>query len=115
VAGLISVPTLDQIAREPDSLIGLPPATVAALTSRCVAALAALSDATASALLSSKQTVADEGPRFALSLDEGAELLGVTPRWLREHRELPFVQRISRKRIVVDEAGLLKWRGRRAA
>ena len=115
MAGLISVPTLDQIWRDPGCVIGLPPDAAAAQTIKCVAVLAALSTLTASALLSAKQTVADEGSRFALSLAEGAQILGVSPRWLREHRELPFVKRLSRKNIVCDEPLLRKWRDSRTA
>lgn len=114
VDGPISVPSLDQIARDPDCVNRLPLDARVSLSIRAANVANITATSVASALLSAR-TTADEGPRFALSLDEGAAMLGVTPRWLREHRELPFVRRLSRKNIVVDEAGLRRWRDARRA
>jgi hypothetical protein len=45
-----------------------------------------------------------------VSAEEGARLLGVTPRWLyRNKQRLPFVRRLSRKVLQVSLPALRRW------
>lgn len=45
-----------------------------------------------------------------ISVEDAAERLGVTPRWLYRHApRLPFARRLSRKALRFSELGLKRW------
>jgi hypothetical protein len=48
-------------------------------------------------------------PEQYVSAEEGARLLGVTPRWLYRNKRLPFVRRLSRKVVQVSLPALRRW------
>lgn len=48
-----------------------------------------------------------------ITLKEAAKALGVTPRWLREHRStLPFYRTLTERTHRIDEAGMIAWLAR---
>ncbi len=110
---LASVPTLDDIARDPGCAGGLSARTLAALQGRTAAVLTALAAAALAATETAQEARASRpaaGDR-TLNADEIAAELGQTRRWVfRNARKLPFVRRISRKALAGSEAGLRRWR-----
>jgi predicted DNA-binding transcriptional regulator AlpA len=45
-----------------------------------------------------------------LRVDQAAQILGVSVRWLyRHYKQLPFARRLSRKTLRFSEAGLRQW------
>lgn len=114
---LASVPSLDDIARDPGCAGGLPARTLAALQSRAAVVLAALAAEALAAATETGVQVRASKPASAgdrdrtLNADEIATELGQTRRWVfRNARKLPFVRRISRKALAGSEVGLRRWR-----
>lgn len=112
---IASVPTLDDIARDPGCAGGLPARALAALQSRAAVVQAALAaEALAMAIerpeAHGQPSQTPAGDR-TLNADQIAEQLGQTRRWVfRNVCKLPFVRRISRKALAGSEAGLRRWR-----
>lgn len=111
---IVSAPTLDELAAQPDRAMGLSLGLIAALITKCSAEQAKLSaaqNALAVALLDPKpagyQTaVADR----MLTTAEAAEMLRRSPRWIyRNADRLPFVKRISQKSLLCSEVGIKRW------
>lgn len=112
---LASVPSLDEIARDPGCAGGLPVRTLAALQGRAAAVLTALAAAALAATETAQEARASKPTPAAgdrtLNADQIAAKLGQTRRWVfRNARKLPFVRRISRKALAGSEAGLRRWR-----
>jgi hypothetical protein len=104
---LAAVPTLDEIARNPHCVAGLPQSTVRDLLRRLTVAQ--------STLMIELET--DERPRRdppaddrMLTTTEAATLLRCKPRWIHRHAgRLPFVRRISQRHILCSEVGVREY------
>ncbi len=73
--------------------------------------------ASVQAILLSRLAVSPNGQPSAptpddrfLNVDEAAQILNVTPRWLYRHaKDLPFVHRLNRKTLRFSETRLRRW------
>ena len=97
--------SLDQLSIEPEMAASLPPnerAEALARVAACAAALAACEPNTANP--------APE-PDPWIGIDEACALLpGIDRRWLfRQADRLPWIKRLSRKRLLVNKPGALLW------
>jgi hypothetical protein len=102
-----AVPSLDQLARDPSAAVGLPPAALAALHMQATAVLSAIGLAWASTGQGDQQAPVDKSDNRMLTIDEASARLRKGRQWLyRNAARLPFVRRISRKSLLVSEAGL---------
>ena len=107
---LRTIPSLDQIADDPNSLAGLPAETLRALLLRSAAAQSALA-----ARFALENPTADGRPEATnsdrlLTAEEAEALSGISARWLRRnHKKLPFSRKLSHKTLRFSEAGLRRW------
>ena len=102
-----AVPSLDQLARDSSAALGLPPAALTALHMQATAALSAIGLAWALTGQGDRQAPAEKSDDRMLTIDEASERLRKGRQWLyRNAARLPFVRRISRKSLLVSEAGL---------
>lgn len=89
----VTVPTLDELAADPEQATSLPRPAIQALLHRCVAVQAIL----LGALAVSEPDRADSQPDRLLDVTEAANRLGMSPDWLYRHAsKLPFVKRQGR-------------------
>ena len=98
--------SLDTLAQDPAQAAALPPEVRRVVLLQCVTIIGAC------AVAESPVTVLAPSaePEQYVSAEEGARLLGVTPRWLyRNQRRLPFVRRLSRKVLQVSLPALRRW------
>jgi len=106
-------PTLDALAADPHLAAGLPLATLVDLRRRSAQVVAELDAriALAMAPAAPPPCVTGSSPDGRLRPTEAAELLGVTPRWLRQHAvELAaFTYRLNSKTVRYSAAGLKRW------
>jgi hypothetical protein len=105
-ARLSPVPSLDALAQDPAKAADLSPEIRRAVLLQCVALIGAcpVAESPVTVPLPSAE------PEQYVSAEEGARLLGVTPRWLyRNQRRLPFVRRLSRKVLQVSLPALRRW------
>lgn len=107
------IPTLDAIAADPQSVTGLPAATLAALSMRAAAVQSALSaQLLANGAIEASSPASDDD---TLSPEEAAVMLKQKLRWLsRNRKRLPFVRPLSPRRFVCSKQGILKWLARRS-
>jgi hypothetical protein len=118
---IASVPTLDDIARDPGRAGGLPLRTLAALQSRAAVVQAALAAEALTAAVEAVQVRGRVGQPAAtedemLRVDEAAVMLRRKPQWIyRNAATLPFVRRISRKSLLCSKNGILSWLASRKA
>jgi hypothetical protein len=112
MSDLRSVPTLDQLADEPERANALSAPAAFGLLSRCLTAQTALLARLGGALNEHAVPApesASDGIRW-LPVDEAAALMGVNAAWLRRSwKRFPFAQRISRKNLVFHEVRLRRW------
>ncbi|MBI4584015.1 MAG: hypothetical protein HY717_08335 [Planctomycetes bacterium] len=117
------LPNLDQLAAEPQRAAELPAEAVAALLCRLAAVQTALAGRLA--LASSKAEVDEKILPFPsssgvqpnreeeklerLTVEEASALSKLPPRWFYRHKELSFVERISRKCLRIHKARFLRW------
>ncbi len=70
---------------------------------------AAQSILTARLLIAQPAARQDEETNW-LSVEEAAAKVGRSPRWFyRNAKRLPFLKRLSRKVLLVSEAGMMRW------
>ena len=110
-----AIPTLDELASNPDLVRELPPECVAALHSRCLLALNALWSRQLAMQVASAPAAPPE-PDVLLTVPQAAERLQQTSDWLYRHaRHLPFTVRVGRQlrfssrgigRFIRERAGL---------
>ena len=96
-------PTLDEIAQAPalaDDLSPLARARLIAKASGCIAALAAPGIGGAEGA---------DGSEDWISVPEAAALLGYSERWFYRAKNLPFVKRVSARKLLINRGGLDKW------
>ncbi len=108
MSGLMKLLSLDEIVRHPEMLAKQPPQEIRETKIACSAALAALNAAEGDtgATAGNPAVPAEEwiGPA------EACILLDVDRRWLFRHKEsLPFIKRLSRKKLLVNKTGALAW------
>ena len=100
-------PSLD--ALDVAALASLTPLQLAALAQRLAALLASISIAQfqhASAQAAAK----DAMPTRMIDADTAAAILHKPRRWLFDHaKRMPWIKRLSRKAILIDEAGMHRW------
>src|SRR5215470_2577431 len=102
---LSSVPSLDEIAREPSMATNVSPDVARALTMRCAAVLAALA-AIPSETPQKESQVPEER---LLGVEEAASRLGVSKDYLyRQGSRLPFTVRVGR-RLRFSATGLARY------
>jgi predicted DNA-binding transcriptional regulator AlpA len=88
-----AVPTLDEVAAEPDRATALPRGTLQALLHRCVAAQTIL----LGALTAAEPDKGNSEPDRLLDVEAAAQRLGASRDWLYHHaRQLPFTVRQGR-------------------
>jgi hypothetical protein len=108
-----AVPSLDELARDPERATDLPIEVVSALLSRCAAVQLALA-----AKIGRTQVAEPRAESIDRTLDANqiAAALGVPRRWVfRNVATLPFVRRVSLKKLACSEADLRRWRAARKA
>jgi predicted DNA-binding transcriptional regulator AlpA len=89
-----AVPTLNELAAEPDRASALPPAVAEALQTKCLLVLNAL---WGRCLASRATTEVASEPDRLLDVDAAAERLGASKDWLYHHaHQLPFTVRQGR-------------------
>jgi len=106
------VPTLDEIARDPSRAHGLPAPTLVALATLCAAAQSVIAQAQAALLLSpqARPTRNDSPDDQMLTVEEAAAMLRQSKQWLYRHADqLPFVRRLSRKKLLCSRSGIVHW------
>jgi hypothetical protein len=110
---MIASPSIDEIAEDPSRLKGLSETALSALLARCGAAQGAIIAALITAGLSKKSRLEkDELSANAkmLNVHEASEILQVKPRWFyRNAPKYQFIQRLSRKKLLICEKGLREW------
>ncbi len=90
-----AVPTLDELAAEPERVSTLPPTAVQALLCRCATVQTVLLGALVSASARTADTAAE--PDRLLDVDTAAGRLGVSKDWLYHHaHHVPFTVRNGR-------------------
>jgi hypothetical protein len=114
VKPLALLPSLDEIARNPHCVAGLPQSTVRDLLRRLAVAQSTLV----------VELDKDERPHRdtpvandrMLTAHETAEIIRCKPRWIHRHaNRLPFVRRVSARKILCSEAGVRAWLATRKA
>jgi hypothetical protein len=115
IANLQNAPStvaLSLDALDVTALSALTPLQLAALAQRLAALLASISIAQfqhASAQADAKDA-RDATPTRMIDADEAAAILKRPRRWLFTHsRRMPWIKRLSRKVILIDEAGMHRW------
>jgi hypothetical protein len=111
VKSLALAPSLDEIARNPHCVAGLPQSTVRDLLRRLtvVHSTLVLELGPEDDSRQSETSGQAEDDRM-LTPAEAAAVLRCKPRWIHRHaNRLPFVRRISEKRILCSEAGVRAW------
>lgn len=98
--------SLDDILRRPEMLVGQSSKEIAETKIAAAAVAAALNAATADA--PEPAAVVEDRP---LSVDEALEMFSgvISRRWLFENDSLPFIRRLSRKRLAICEPGLRRY------
>jgi hypothetical protein len=108
------LPSLDELAAQPERARDLPPKVAAELLAR-VAGLQPVLLARALAPQGDSQPEAPAGDRL-MTPEESARLLSVTPEWLyRRSKSHPYARHLSRKCLRFSEAGLRKWQAAKRA
>jgi hypothetical protein len=77
-----------------------------------IAQLAAAQSTLAARMMvaAAKSTKRQEEETNWLSVEEAAAKIGRSPRWFyRKAKSLPFLKRLSRKVLLVSEAGMMRW------
>jgi hypothetical protein len=101
-------PTLDLILASPQAVASLPREVIAELLAESTTVSALL----AARLASSAREPASspkEGDDW-ISIDEAAQRLGKTRRWIfKNARTLPFTRRVSKKTLLCSSKGIEKW------
>jgi len=108
-----AIPTLDEIARDGTRAAGLPTATIAALMVRAAAVQSALAAAQLSASIQKSEPSRPKSsePDRNLNAAEIAAELGVNRRWVFRHvKELPFIERRTRKCLLARLSEVRRWR-----
>jgi predicted DNA-binding transcriptional regulator AlpA len=115
VKSLALVPSLDEIARNPHCVAGLPQSSVRDLLRRLAVAQSILvvELGPEESSRQSEATGQAEDDRM-LTAKEAAELLRRSPRWLyRNRKKLPFVRPLSTRSFLCSERGIRQWLNRR--
>jgi hypothetical protein len=94
-------PTLHELVENPTRSTALAPKDLAQLAAAVVFGLLAVDRGT-------EPHPAAVGPDEMLSVEQAAAIIHEEPRWFYRRR-LPFIHRISRKKILVSRAGLMRW------
>lgn len=91
-----AVPTLDELAANPERASTLPPAALQSLLCRCATLQSALLGALLSAAAETNRHAAEE-PDSLIDVEAATQRLGVSRDWLYHHaRQLPFTVRQGR-------------------
>ena len=109
---LAPVPTLVDIARNPERVVDVPLSAVPSLMAHAAALQAALAARLADIAIHCEEPARAHPPEAErlLTPPDAAALLGVTVTWLYRHAgRLPFARRLSRKALRFSEAGLRRW------
>jgi hypothetical protein len=99
---LAAVESLDEIATAPDRAADLSPAARARLIGKAHTALAAL---TTPGITGSASAAGENW----ISVAESAKLLGYTKRWFYRNPNLPFIKRVSRRKLLINRTLLDRW------
>lgn len=97
-----ATPTLHELVENPTRSTALAPKDLAQLAAAVVFGLLAGDRGT------EPHPVAVVEPDEMLSVEQAAAIIHQEPRWFYRRR-LPFIHRISRKKILISRAGLMRW------
>src|SRR5581483_4979322 len=104
---LTPVPSLDELARDPQKAANLPPGVAAAMLVQAAAVQSVLAARIASAETAAPAPAPADPADEMLTPDEAAAILRRSRRWLyRNADRLPFVKRLSPKSILCSESGI---------
>jgi helix-turn-helix protein len=104
---LSTLPTLDDIARDPAQTCALSPKMRSELIVRASAIIALLA---APMIAEPSSPPAPEPDDTMLTVEEAAKLIRRDRRWIWRHKKtLPFVKQISGKSLLVSKRGLERW------
>jgi hypothetical protein len=111
----VAVPSLAELAADPERVSTLPANVLQALLVECVATAAkcaAVQGALIASLLVRNGAASGDAGEVdrLLTPDEAAEMLKTSTAWLRKNgHRLPFRRKLSRKAVRYSERGLRKW------
>ena len=102
----VPVPTLDEIAADPQKVLDLSPTVAGAMLARLAAIQAVL---LSRALASEKDGSGTAAEDRLLTVSEAATVLSQTEDWLYRHaKQLPFTVRVG-NRVRFSSAGIARW------
>ena len=115
----MTIPSLDALEAEPGAATTLPTAAVADLARRAGRLAADLQGI----LLARVAMASPDAPAIPskdddewISLEQAQRLLGVSAKWFtRRKGKLPFIKRLSRRKVVVSRTALQRWIAARTA
>jgi predicted DNA-binding transcriptional regulator AlpA len=110
------VPSLDEVARNPHCVAGMPQSTVRDLLRRLAVAQSILVvELTHEDGSRQPETSGPAEEDRMLTAKEAAELLRRSPRWLyRNRKKLSFVRQLSARSFLCSERAIKQWLDRRA-
>jgi len=92
---------------DPEEISKLEPVEIPPLMAKCAAYQSALAAKLAEDLMNGTGEK-KESARW-ITISEAVKITGLSKRWFYERKNLPFIKRLSRKSIRIDEIGLMKW------
>lgn len=105
--------SLDAIASAPsptEALSRLSPDALAVLSGRCATIQAAIQLAIITRAAAPTDHANANGSARMLSADEACAILKRPRRWLYDHaKRMPWIKRLSRKSLLVDESMMMRW------
>ena len=105
--------SIDGLLEQPERVSEVPAGEVPGLLVRLGALLAALAARQAASASNENKVLQVESTKSHdrnLTVDEAAEMLGVTRNWLYRHSgKLPFTRRLSKKALRFSEKGIRRW------
>jgi hypothetical protein len=114
VAGLFSVPRLEEVAAEPGKAWKLDRRATRVLTTAGISAVSALIvrflEFAGDSEIEGRHTMENTGEKRWITPEEAADIIRESPRWFyRNAGRLPFVRRVSRKKILISAPEMHRW------
>jgi predicted DNA-binding transcriptional regulator AlpA len=105
----MAVPTLDEVASNPERATALPAGTLQGLLCRCLTVQTALMGALLAASGHTTEVTEDPTPDTLLDVTEAAKRLATTRDWLYRHaKQMPFTVRNGRQ-LRFNAAGIARY------
>jgi hypothetical protein len=114
VGGLFSVPRLEEVAAEPGKAWKLDRRATRVLTTAGISAVSALIvrflEFAGDSESDGRRTLENTGEKHWITPDEASQIIRESPRWFyRNAGRLPFVRRVSRKKILISAPEMHRW------